>query len=382
MSGKKEVRPAEIGEMDQVFELSDRCFIRERGGMEARWGHCYRESCLNNVVLVDNRVVSHIGLVPQIMIAEDDRIQCWGISGVSTYREHRGRGYMTELMELCIRQMEEHNAAVADLGGDRQRYGHFGFERAGIKIGFDINERSIESGTSRLALSRDYVQLFSGQEGLLDTIIRIHQNERAGLERDRDQYGFFMNRRGNTVLVHTGEGEEAYIVFRSDQRKRLISEFGGSVRAVPFLIDTLLREWDNTGAEVICPMAHPCVPGLKDMSSNWYFRNARMIRIVSLERTLKSYNNTLNKHYAEQAAEGREQVSLCIEGEPAVRIECSSEGVSVKTCADKPDIELSRTGMVDLLFNPPSFLPDIHAKYPILKKLFPLDVFIWPLETV
>ena len=107
MNEKKEIRLAELSEMNQVHDLVDRSFVTEQGGMEARWGHCYTEACLNNVVLIDGKVVSHVGLVPQTLVSGDNEVQCWGITGVSTYKKYRGKGYMSELMNLCIQQMEE-----------------------------------------------------------------------------------------------------------------------------------------------------------------------------------------------------------------------------------------------------------------------------------
>lgn len=89
------------------------------------------------------RIVSHVGTYPMEIVSGPARILCGGIGNVATAPEARGQGHMSQLLERSIARMEEQGWPLSVLWGDTQRYGHFGYARAGLELRIEVNRRSL-----------------------------------------------------------------------------------------------------------------------------------------------------------------------------------------------------------------------------------------------
>ena len=142
---------ASLDDFDSIIELVDECFSHDRdsGGMLARWPHCYipqHEKIRNCLIFKDgSKVVSLVEYVDQIVLVNESEIKVAGITAIATWPTYRGRGFMTKLLKHCIPLMREEGYAFSDLGGDRQRYGRFGWENGGREWRFRITPRSLHT---------------------------------------------------------------------------------------------------------------------------------------------------------------------------------------------------------------------------------------------
>jgi hypothetical protein len=67
-----------------------------------------------------------------------------GIGAVGTLPEERGKGHMTQLLHHVVGVMREQGYPLSWLGGDRQRYMSFGWERAGLTYELSFSLRSLD----------------------------------------------------------------------------------------------------------------------------------------------------------------------------------------------------------------------------------------------
>lgn len=65
------------------------------------------------------------------------------IGSVSVHPYTRGAGYMKQLMKNALEDAKAKGADLIVLGGQRQRYGYFGFENAGVQFAFAVTEANI-----------------------------------------------------------------------------------------------------------------------------------------------------------------------------------------------------------------------------------------------
>ena len=84
------------------------------------------------------------------------------IGNVAVGKDFRGKGYMIDLMNASIADMKRRGVALSYLGGQRQRYGYFGYENAGTCYYFGFSKSSlrhalggIESGLTIEPLAQD-----------------------------------------------------------------------------------------------------------------------------------------------------------------------------------------------------------------------------------
>lgn len=72
------------------------------------------------------------------------------IGNVSVHPYSRGSGYMKKLMQMAIDDAKVRGVQLMLLGGQRQRYGYFGFENAGSDISFVVSKANIRHCFSSL----------------------------------------------------------------------------------------------------------------------------------------------------------------------------------------------------------------------------------------
>ena len=65
------------------------------------------------------------------------------IGNVAVGRDCRGKGYMIDLMNASVKDMKQRGVVLSYLGGQRQRYGYFGYENAGVSYFFGFSKSSL-----------------------------------------------------------------------------------------------------------------------------------------------------------------------------------------------------------------------------------------------
>jgi GNAT superfamily N-acetyltransferase len=93
----------------------------------------------------DGKVVGALGAYPSVLRVSENRrggaetaLKAFGIGQVSCLKEYRNQGIMTRMMETAMADMIEQGCVIGYLGGDRFRYGRFGFDYGGSCAAFDI----------------------------------------------------------------------------------------------------------------------------------------------------------------------------------------------------------------------------------------------------
>ncbi len=379
---------ASLDDFDSIAEIANECFPydRDNGGIVVRWPHCFfpkDEKLKNCLVMKDgSKVVSLVEYVDQTLRVDGGNLKTAGISIVSTWPSYRRLGLMTKLLNYCVSLMREEGYAMSDLNGDRQRYGHFGWERAGRQWRFDVTRRSL--GDLEAAKGHS-VSPYGASKDETKAIIAIHEKETMGLKRSRSLYEMLYGRVGRQVwLSRSGERVDAYAVI--NPHEQVIVEFGGSPEGTRAILGHLI---ENVGSEVLhvnSPWSHPLNATFFSASSGWHVTSQRMIKIIDLKATLRGFAHQLGQRYRDLGFRGSHTVTLAVEGtKQQVKIEFSPEEVNVGKASDSSSsLTLSDRQMVRLILGlgTPSSEFKLPPKARFLESLLPVDFFIWENESV
>jgi GNAT superfamily N-acetyltransferase len=93
--------------------------------------HREPDGSMRAVLLIENKAVSELGLIPFTLQIGAARVRMDGIAGVETDEAHRRRGYSRRVLQATIEQMERGDAALSMLYGIPDFYPKFGFATAG-----------------------------------------------------------------------------------------------------------------------------------------------------------------------------------------------------------------------------------------------------------
>ena len=381
---------ASLDDFDSIIELVDECFSgeRDRGGMLARWPHCYiREPDFmkNCLIMKDgSKVVSSVGYVDQTLLVNGEEIKTAGITAVATWPTYRGRGFMTGLLKRCVSLMEEEGYAFSDLGGDRLRYGRYGWENTGRAWRFDITERSFSAAD---APSGIHVVPYQASDEEIESVMAIHEREPMRLKRSQFLYRILLGRLGEQVWLAKGkEGIAAYVITEPAEQRQTIVEFGGRTEDIHSIFAYFMENSDTQHIHIRSPWSHPLNSLLFRISSWWSLGTIRMIKIVDLQATLRGFAHQLGARYNALSMEDNRSVVLGIsDTDQQVEVAFSSQGVAVREAATSGNaISLSDHEMVRFVFGPgsPGTVIDLPQNVRFLDALLPVGFYLWPNETV
>lgn len=388
IDGPRLVRPEEFRE---AMTLTERCFGFERGGLESRMPHCFDESRpkRHGIVKRDGAVVSHVACVPAELRAGDIRVECGGIAGVATAPDHRGEGYMTQLIEFWLERLDEGNIPLAELEGDRVGYGRFGWENAGRERRYLITDRSF----GREPDVTDRIRQYRSPEDL-DAIESIHERERYRVSRDRRRYERLFDQRNLETLVFEGD-RPAYLSHRGNDPTAVL-EFGGSREGVTALLATVLESGESGELAVFTHPHHPLTALFREVATDWRTQPHRKLNVLDLPGTVEAYEPLLADRWrsmAEDVGGNRSgSVTLALDGTEAgesveaprepVTITTTGGALAVERTSRSPDVVLDRRTMTRLLFGSPDACWSIKRSRPILRSVLPLEYYFWRTETI
>ena len=374
------------GDADSVVELANECFPHDRdaGGIISRWPHALSQVENRFVIKDDDKVVSHVGYTDQTILVEGKEIKVAGITFVSTYPDYRGKSFMTQLLNCCISAMTEEGYAFSDLGGDRQRYNHFGWENAGREWSFYITQRSLMDTSTSVGLTVTPYQASSEE---IDVIIAIHDREPLRMKRTRELYKMLLGRMGKQVWLASGnDGIASYVVSEPEEKHQSIMEFGGSKEGIYAIFRHFIETLGNESIHVHSPWSHLVNPMLFSVSSGWNLDCPRMLKILDLEATLSGFTNQLKNRYSELGFNDRRTIVLGVEGsDKQVEVTFSSEEAIVsKTSQCSKALMLSEHEMVRFIFGPASsgVTAELPSDMRFLNAILPVDFYLWNNETV
>ena len=98
---------------------------------------------IHEIACADGRVCGVVGLLPFAWRMAERTLNCGYVGSVAVHPRMRGQGVMSALME---RQLENARAAGMDmviLGGQRQRYEHYGFTACGSRMRYTICRENV-----------------------------------------------------------------------------------------------------------------------------------------------------------------------------------------------------------------------------------------------
>lgn len=99
----------------------------------------------------DGRIRAVVGAFPLPMRVAGEDLLAYGIGTVCVHPYRRSTGYMKALMSLAHEGIRAAGADFGCLGGQRQRYQYFGYDRCGQMVKLSVNRTNI-----RHAFGRDY----------------------------------------------------------------------------------------------------------------------------------------------------------------------------------------------------------------------------------
>ena len=388
MEGPRAIRK---GEFRQLIRVLDRAYPEDRmHGMQRAYCHALSDRPADYhrylILKENNRIVSHVGLIPmEVVIEGGSTVLVGGIGEVATDKEYRGRGLMSTLIDHSIRLMSERGYDLSWLCGDRQRYGRLGYENGGRAHVFELTPRSVACYPP----ATTSIQPYKGEQRYLNRIRAIHDKEPFRVSRTGRQYKLLFARAGQeTLCAFRNRRLVSYLVFardQKDQNKATVNEFGGDEAGFRDIIQHLVNVMGLEHLKVPAPCTfHPLKKVLSEGSGSYaVISTYGMLRIINLRSLLSKFEEQMTQKHMHGKQTGNIALVDSERGEKVTlkfgeRVKVLGRGQA------HHDVILSSREMVQVLFGltRPSESFELGRAGPFLDAVFPLDFHIWALEKV
>ncbi len=322
----------------------------------------------NYVVTEDGRLKAAIGAYDSELSVNGEILKARGIGNVAVHPYARGKGYMKDCMGLALRDMITDGVDYSILGGQRQRYQHFGFDYAGqqIEIGADRgNMRRVFEDVPLPALelkpvSAEDKELLSKMHALhaarpmhavrapesFYDIIRSWRAQPYAVLRDGEFRGYFVNDLQELTLVDPAD--------LADVVRNYIAQNGSAHITLP--------GWDTETAAALMKFC-----GGISLNHCEMFNILRYRHMTDVLLRFKAGRETL----------GDGELTLLIHGyagDEAFRIAVKDNAVTVGDAEGDPDLELGHFDATAFLFG--LFSEHRAALSPAVRTWFPLPLFV------
>ncbi|MBQ8576200.1 MAG: GNAT family N-acetyltransferase [Clostridia bacterium] len=297
------------------------------------------------------------------------------IGNVAVGVKYRSMGYMVDLMEMSVKDMQENGTDLAYLGGQRQRYGYFGFEASGVSYNFEFNKKTAKHiyGGRKSTLRAEKLDAND-----LETIKKIDELYRKNVIKANrpleDYYRIITSWRHTPYVVYDGDEFAGY--FLMGYSYEWISECG--VTKPEYYGELALAALEVSGKDSVRFNASPF-----DKEKHGFFtENSENISVGGCESMLVyNYEKVIRAYLKAKAsytslADG--ELTVLIHGKKAdekLRIAVKNNEVTVEKFDGEAEIEFSHFEATRAFFS--NFTFEREKLNGAAQQWFPLPAFIF-----
>ena len=379
--GKDEDNAALLTFLDQVFFADEEEDTRFLELLPKIYKDQYRPAYNNFVVQeADGAFRAAVGNFDNDMTVGGVDLKTCCIGNVAVGKDFRAKGYMVALMNASVEDMKSRGVALSYLGGQRQRYGYFGYENAGIRYYFGFSRQSLKHSLSGIQSGLTVEPLSPEDAEAIRLIDDIYTKAPVISRRPAEAYyDILCSWQDAPYLIREGGRTVGYAVLNRD--RDYVSEFGLTDAALlPRLVAALL---ENTEKDSV---GFPVAPYETEKLA-FFTKNASWMSVDHCESVLVLDFKTVLTAYLRAAASYQTlcdgETTVLIHGkagDESLQIAVKDNEVSVTGYDGKPQFELDCTAAVRAFFS--NYPADRAAFPPAVRQWLPLPMFFSSRDTM
>jgi hypothetical protein len=266
------MRPCTLGELGELVEFVSVAF----GKKDRRWfANCMTHLFLprassarcHRMVRDSRGIAGVIGIYPLKFKVRSAVLSVGGVGSVATRSDLRGKGLMSAMLRDTVRALERGGYDISWLGGDRYRYGNYGWDHGGGNTTFVFSEKDIVRRLPDIRAARPR----KANSADIPDMARLQRRAPVRVVRPYASWPLHMRRRGFGFEIARRERRAAYLAFDTGNPER-IHELGGAPHDVVALLLGHMRRHGKKWVNV------PMAPGDTPLS-RFFFRIATTYRM-------------------------------------------------------------------------------------------------------
>ena len=299
------------------------------------------------IAMQKDRIRGLVAMLPvELKMDEAHSLQGGYIGSVAVHERYRGEGHMKVLMDMAVEDAKAKGYDFIGLGGQRQRYNYWNFERCGMNRFFFLTGTNVRHAMKDVDESGIVItEITDHEDARLDAIHALALTGQMICQRPREKFLDVMTSYENHLYaVENAAGELlGYLCGRADA----LVEMEVYDEA---MIPPVLKAWmkNRNGCNIKAPFYRPeWAAYLKKVAERYGIDDSQMFRILNWQRVLEVGLSYRQAHAA--LPHGRMIVEIENEGRYLLEVD---EGVKVAETDEDPDFTFTHREAVSFFFSP------------------------------
>ena len=323
---------------------------------------------IHYIARVDGRIRAAVALAPMTLQLDGDHALKLGFIGsVSVHERSRSEGHMKALMKMALDDAREKGFDLLTLGGQRQRYGYWGFENGGAHLTFHINSANMRHGLKDIACDQVKIRKITDEkDAALDTIYAMSAAQKMICHRDRARFLEIMQSwYKNLYALEVGGRLAGYYYGDSGSMQELVLENEEDLLPV-------IKAWmqgRNHGSITVPMHLAGRAQAIKAFAEGYTVEDSHMFLIYDWAKVLKA--SLEMKHGCAPVASGR--FVFEVEGEGRFAVSMEDGHAEITETEEAAEMTFTRRKAVEFFFSPFSAF---YAPNALLRSWLPLPLDI------
>lgn len=329
----------------------------------------------NWAVREEGRIRAVVGSFPITWQLGPAQLEVAGIGGVSSHPRRRGAGYMRQLMEHCVQRMRDEGKHLSWLGGQRQRYAYFGYEKCGIGYSFSLSKTNLRHVYGDAESRLSFQPLEPGDATHRAGCIELHDAQTYRCHRPAERFDSLLRswkHRPHIALAPDGR-MVGYVVTNASGNS--VCEICAVSEGDPLL--EVARAWtaqqSSSSAQFSLAPWHPLVRALGPIAESFSTSSTGNWQVFDWQATLSALFSV--RAHVGPLLDGRVAVEIIDYGTVALE---ANGGETACTLTDEvPALRVDAATAHRLFFGPlpPSSTVDLSSNTAILEQWCPLPLY-------
>ena len=325
----------------------------------------------NYAIRREGQIVSVVGAYPREWQIGDVTLKLSGIGGVCTHPDYRGQGLMKALMERAVADMKSEGCHISWLGGQRQRYQYYGYEKCGNESHFALRRANIRHAKLEPRDIR-FEPMGAAYTDRISAASAFHEAKPIHIQRSQEDFVLYLLSGYSEPWVALDGNEKVigYLVTTPDTRgiREIASQ--NTETSLDMLVAWSSRI-DSDLRVCVQPYDVELLRALADLAESVDVSGSGNWQVFDWATTLQAVMKV--KHVTKGLAEGTVRIGI---GEETYLASVDSKGVSCVRDEGEADISLTPLAAHRVLFGParPSDGVEISDSTRILESWAPLPL--------
>jgi hypothetical protein len=220
---------------------------------------------------------------------------------------------------------------------------------------------------------------FSGEPEVLGKMYQCYRRHLFRKERTRKEFALLHHKPLQETYCASRGRLFAYLTLEGEIRGGQVFEYGGDTALIPGMLKCLAARFGISGFLFSFPDSSQVPPEILSCAGNWRVNPVGMIKVLDLKATFCAYRKVLEELFPDHG-----EITFRVENKPPVLLKKAGGELVIAEEAGKNVLTLTEPELVRLIFGTFFWTPAGISRRTteILKCIFPLPIYVWPLDHV